>query len=241
MISNNAFVVGDIHGCFGSFIDLLNIAKVNIDTDQIVSVGDIIDKGPQTLEALRFAERYGVLTVLGNHEEKFARLAKGNKVKINAEITDTQRQLGDEWHEWGLKMGTWPLYLPFEDDKGNGYIVHGGVGAESHFDEIDKQPKNYLLRMRTYPFTMYVRGEPLSAPLWQDAYNGRLGTIIHGHIPLPSVHSHGNNRVFSLDGGCVYGADRAWGGCIRGVRLGSREVFEAPGKPEYTLHYNSLE
>lgn len=238
-LTNGAFIVGDPHGCLGSLIELLRVANVNVDRDRVHSVGDNIDKGPESRELLEFMRRYGITSNQGNHEEKFHRLARGNRVQVNSELADTQRQLGDEWREWGLEFGNWPLYVPFEDDQGTGYVVHGGVGMD--FDTIERQPKNYLIRMRTYPFTMYVRGEPLAAPMWQESYDGRFGTIIHGHIPLPSVHAHGNPQVYSLDGGCVYGTDREWGGCIRGVRLGSREVFEAPGRPEYTTHYNNLD
>jgi serine/threonine protein phosphatase 1 len=236
------YVVGDIHGAYDSLIELVELMKVNIDKDTIISLGDIVDKGNKIKEVVDFFRYYGFPVICGNHESKFHRLAKGNKIKLNPEVLDTKRQLGDEWEEYGLWMGTLPLYLPFEDDQGFGYFVHGGVDP---YHEIDKQPPNFLMRLRTWPFEVYVKGQPTESPPWQTVYTGHLGTIIHGHIPSASYqHSgmtfHGNPNVYSLDGGCVYHTDREWGGELRGMRLGSREIFAVKGNQRQLDHYNSL-
>jgi len=242
MLGNNTFVIGDPHGCYESVIELLLRSRVNIDAERVFFVGDIIDKGPDSLRLLRAMEFYGWESIQGNHENKNFRLARGNKVKINPELADTQRQLGNEYERYGLLMGSWPYYMPFEDDQGSGYVVHGGVSPDRGIEEQD--PK-FLMMLRTWPFEMYVKGQPATQPPWQMAYTGHLGTILHGHIPSASIrHSgetlHNNPFVYSLDGGCVYGTDRSWGGELRGMRLGSREVFAVPGRADQTAHYNSL-
>lgn len=242
MLNNNTFVIGDPHGCYESVMTLLLRARVNIDAEQVVFVGDVIDKGPDSLRLMRAMENYGWLSVQGNHENKIYRMAKGNKVKVNSEMADTRQQLGSDFERYGMMMGTWPLYMPFTDDQGSGYIVHGGVAPDR---PIESQSPNFLMRLRTWPFEEYVKGVEATQPPWQTAYQGHLGTILHGHIPSASVHHsgdvrHDNPNVMSLDGGAVYGTDRSWGGELRGVRMGSREVFAVPGQPFQTTHYNTL-
>jgi len=239
----NTYVVGDVHGCYDSLIELLELVNFNVDRDMLISVGDLVDKGPKTKEVLDFFMKYGYPVVRGNHEDKIARLAKGNKIKINSEIQDTVEQLGEGWQEtYGLFLQSMPLYLPFEDALGKGYIVHGGVAPDL---PIERQSSNFLMRLRTWPFEEYVRGVEATQPPWQTEYRGHLGTILHGHIPSAGVmyagsEKHGNPNVYSLDGGCVYGNDRPWGGSLRAIKLDTREIFSVPGNQEQTEHYNSL-
>lgn len=63
------FIVGDIHGRFETFLDLLAEADYNPDTDIIYSVGDLIDRGPKSFEAVEFfSTRENVYSIMGNHE-----------------------------------------------------------------------------------------------------------------------------------------------------------------------------
>lgn len=62
------FVVGDIHGCF----DLLEVelAKVGFNKaqDTLVSVGDLVDRGPQSALAISYLEKSWFKAIMGNHE-----------------------------------------------------------------------------------------------------------------------------------------------------------------------------
>ena len=46
------FVVGDIHGCFDLLQQALDEAAFNPDRDRLFSVGDLIDRGPQSPQVL---------------------------------------------------------------------------------------------------------------------------------------------------------------------------------------------
>ncbi len=63
-------VIGDIHGCYDELQSLLD--KVGLtDTDAIISIGDCIDRGPETPEVLSFfSERTNTQLIIGNHERK---------------------------------------------------------------------------------------------------------------------------------------------------------------------------
>src|SRR3989338_129174 len=63
------YIFGDIQGCFGEFQQLL--AKINYDParDQLGFVGDLVNRGPESLKVLQFVKQLkDPLIVLGNHD-----------------------------------------------------------------------------------------------------------------------------------------------------------------------------
>jgi bis(5'-nucleosyl)-tetraphosphatase (symmetrical) len=70
-------VVGDIQGCCDELEDLLAAIGFVEGADQIVSVGDLVNRGPRSLDVLRLFRQLGGETVLGNHEIHLLELAAG--------------------------------------------------------------------------------------------------------------------------------------------------------------------
>ena len=62
------FVVGDIHGCTDMLFNLLKRVRFDVSVDRLFSTGDLIDRGPNHLEALRLLYEPWFYSVLGNHE-----------------------------------------------------------------------------------------------------------------------------------------------------------------------------
>lgn len=77
----STFVVGDVHGCFQTFQALLRLVDFNSSVDRILFVGDLVNKGPDSLGMLRWAfENQDVAdTVLGNHDLHLLRCAHGKR------------------------------------------------------------------------------------------------------------------------------------------------------------------
>lgn len=63
------FIVGDIHGCLDELIALLAHARFNPKRDRVFSVGDLIDRGPRSADALELLEKPWFFAVRGNHEQ----------------------------------------------------------------------------------------------------------------------------------------------------------------------------
>jgi len=61
-------IIGDIHGCFDELCLLLESIPFNPSTDQLISVGDVIGKGPQVRKCLQLLYFYKALVIKGNHE-----------------------------------------------------------------------------------------------------------------------------------------------------------------------------
>src|SRR5262245_18080551 len=71
-MSGRTIAIGDIHGCLTELVVLLDAIAPSPD-DAIVTLGDYIDRGPDSRGVLdrlmALAERCRLLTLLGDHEE----------------------------------------------------------------------------------------------------------------------------------------------------------------------------
>jgi len=92
------FVVGDLHGCVDALRYLLREAAFDPSRDRLFSVGDLIDRGTQSEEALALLDKPWFYAVLGNHEDTLCAVAEG--------------RLRRQW--WYGIGGTWAAQLSDE-------------------------------------------------------------------------------------------------------------------------------
>lgn len=73
------YAIGDIQGCFDEFEELLRQLRFQRGRDQLWCVGDLVNRGPRSLEVLRFVSSLGddARIVLGNHELNLMAIAAG--------------------------------------------------------------------------------------------------------------------------------------------------------------------
>ena len=62
------FCIGDLHGCYQMLARLLEHVEFDVAKDRLFSVGDLIHRGPSSLECLKLAEKDWFVPVMGNHE-----------------------------------------------------------------------------------------------------------------------------------------------------------------------------
>ena len=120
------FVAGDIHGCYRTLE--LAMAKVGFEPgrDRLFSAGDLVNRGPHSMEALEWLEDGRIEeAVLGNHEAMVLRtlLNRGRRVRTGwmAQIdeTRTDRWIGALWRL--------PVAMTVATEHGAVGIVHAGV------------------------------------------------------------------------------------------------------------------
>ncbi|MCP9454970.1 MAG: fructose-bisphosphatase class III, partial [Nitrospira sp.] len=73
------YAIGDIQGCFRSLQALLGKVAFHPAVDRLWLVGDLVNRGPQSLEVLRYLHDIGssAQIVLGNHDLFLLAVAEG--------------------------------------------------------------------------------------------------------------------------------------------------------------------
>ena len=118
------WAIGDIQGCFTVFQSLLTRIDFTPGRDQLWLAGDVINRGPESLETLRWIVRRqsDVKMVLGNHELHLLALARGfDKVKRR----DTLQPILTAPD--GGALLTWLQRQPLLVRRGKTTMVHAGL------------------------------------------------------------------------------------------------------------------
>ena len=122
----STYVIGDVHGCFHQFINLLN--KINYDTqkDNIILTGDLVNRGPESLAVLNYCMADNkITTVLGNHDLYLLYLMSINQGKGELKkVVEAENK--KQIFEWLI---TRPLLLQISDQSTeNTFIItHAGI------------------------------------------------------------------------------------------------------------------
>jgi RNA ligase len=195
-------VIGDIHGCVDEFEEMLFDLEFNENEDVLISVGDLIDRGPSSKGVTDYVMSLpNFYMVKGNHEEKFLRYAKGNQVKIAHGLQGTIDELGEDGvQKFADFVRDMPLILRVPD----GYVVHAGFNPLAMPDEQNKADCIY---MRYFGGDGYFDKD--GGILWFKLWDEDKPRAFFGHNPDPAGPCYHN--IYHLDGGCVFGGVlKAW-------------------------------
>ena len=118
------YAIGDLQGCFDSLQELLGEIGFRETDDRLWFVGDLVNRGPQSLEILRFVKSLGdhAVSVLGNHDLHLLMIADG---RIKAHRKDTLDAILDAPDREELL--TWLRELPLMHADGEYAMVHAGL------------------------------------------------------------------------------------------------------------------
>lgn len=214
------YAIGDLQGCFEPLARLLDYLKFDPAADRLWFVGDLVNRGPDSLKVVRFVKGLGeaAATVLGNHDLHLVMQAEGfgkaNKEDTLAEVLAAPDR--DELIAW---LRAQPL---FHCENGWG-MVHAGLlpawdvaQAQALSDEV-----HAALTAPDYrDFLAHLWGSEPAA--WRDDLTGwdRLRVIVNAMTRM---------RFVWPDGRMEFRAPGAKGPPERGP-AGCLPWFEAPGR-----------
>lgn len=125
------YAIGDVQGCNEELGRLLNLLDPDPERDEIWFVGDLVNRGPDSLGVLRRVRALGemAVTVLGNHDLHLLALAWGNEKRSRNETLTAVLNApdADELVHW-LRHRPLAHYRP----ELNTLMVHAGVAPQWH-------------------------------------------------------------------------------------------------------------
>uniref|UniRef100_E6QUP5 bis(5'-nucleosyl)-tetraphosphatase (symmetrical) n=1 Tax=mine drainage metagenome TaxID=410659 RepID=E6QUP5_9ZZZZ len=118
----SSYAIGDLQGCFGALILMLERIRFNPQQDKIFLLGDLVNRGLDSLKVLRWARDHHIHGVLGNHDLHLLSLAEGY---TNNHSGDTLQAILDapDRHE----LLYWLRHLPLARIEQGYLLVHAGV------------------------------------------------------------------------------------------------------------------
>lgn len=192
-MNKRTILVGDVHGCADELALLAQKVGYRPGQDEMILVGDLINRGPDSLGAWRLFKELRARSVLGNHELHLIRDAAGIEVKKRW-IEGFKERFGGQFASYLEDIRSWPAYLEREDL----LVVHAGLWPGRRPQDTDP---GVLTSIRTWDGT----GADLQSeanPPWFDFYSGDK-LVVFGHwAKLGGVV---RPNLVGLDTGCVYG------------------------------------
>ena len=119
------YAIGDIQGCYDSLCRLLEHCAFDPARDRLWLVGDLVNRGPRSLETLRLIKSLGpaAVTVLGNHDLYLLMVAEGG-AKFRAK-DDTLQPILDAPD--CAELLDWLRRQPLCHTEGDYCLVHAGL------------------------------------------------------------------------------------------------------------------
>lgn len=157
----STYAIGDLQGCYAELTDLLD--KINFDetNDCLWFVGDLVNRGPESLECLRFVKSLGnaAKTVLGNHDLHLLAVANNVRPPHKKDTLDTILNADDAEELLG-----WIRQLPLlvNDTDLNVTMIHAGLPPQWTLEQAQAlaQKTEMLLRSdQFYDFLQHMYGD----------------------------------------------------------------------------------
>jgi len=183
------YCISDIHGEYNLFMKLLD--NINFCDDDIMLVlGDMIDKGPDSVKLLKYLfSKDNIICIMGNHEYDFLKYYNGLMLKhedYDFVLEKLKSYFADgNLLDWDVidKIEELPLYLKFED-----YIcVHSGVLLDTEGNMID------LKKGKPEDFVYNRRFKDLNRPVSEKC-------IIFGHTPVRYINDKDDIIFYKREG-----------------------------------------
>jgi len=166
------YAIGDIQGCYRQLLKLLKKLEFNPQRDRLILLGDLVNRGPQSLEVIRYAmqNEASIDIVLGNHELHLLGVLDGVKLP---RPTDTFHDVVNAPDREAIR--DWLITRPMAiyEQTRNVVVTHAGIHPEWTLQEcleLAKEVEEVLQGPeRTAMFENMFGNKPRR---WCDSHSG---------------------------------------------------------------------
>jgi len=173
------YIIGDVHGCFTQLQNLLTHIDYQASRDYLWFVGDIVNRGPQSLDCLRFIKHTkNCQIVLGNHDLHCIATMLGFRKASPKDTFDSINRASDK-----NQLVAWLIQQPFLyfHQLTQSCLVHAGLLPAWNLQQAQRyaQEVEYALRFDTENFLANLYGD--MPETWSESLAGydRLRLIVN--------------------------------------------------------------
>ncbi|MGA2702517.1 MAG: polynucleotide kinase-phosphatase [Isosphaeraceae bacterium] len=242
-------IIGDVHGCgeeLQALLARLGYVAARLDSDdplwgdrtfvhpegrRAVFLGDLVDRGPRILQAVRLARNMVVhgsaLCVPGNHDLKLVRKLRGKNVQITHGLANTLAEIAALSE--GIRASFERDLADFLDGLVSHYVLDDGKFVVAHAGMKEEIQGRGSGKVRDFALYGETTGETdeFGLPVrfdWASEYRGQA-MVVYGHTPVPEPDWL--NRTVNIDTGCVFG------GKLTALRYPEKEFVPVPAARTY--------
>lgn len=210
-------MISDIHGCLDQFNQLLEKVNYQSNEDQLILIGDYVDRGPRSKEVvdrvMDLVNKHNTIALRGNHDQRLVDLIRTDDVRVQSkfmehggiqtihsycdflgkevtieQIVEAKQFISKNFNEQIEFLSELPFY---HEDEHHIY-VHAGLNPK--YSNWKDQPD--------YDY-MYIKNEFIRS---KTRVNKK---VIFGHTRAMEIHGTSDiwfhNDKIGIDGGCAYG------------------------------------
>ncbi len=188
------YAIGDVQGCYAELLTLLRQIEFDPARDHLWFTGDLVNRGPQSLEVLRFVEGLGerAVTVLGNHDLHLLAVACRKERKPHRLDTLNEVLAAPDREE----LLEWLRHRPLlHHDETSGFtLVHAGLPPQWNLAQARRCAKEVEAVLRHGDYANLFRHMYGDLPdCWQEELTGwdRLRFITNCLTRLRYCDRHG--------------------------------------------------
>lgn len=173
------YAIGDIQGCFNELLKLLDIITFNEHSDQLWFAGDLVNRGPNSLETLRFVKALGdsAVTVLGNHDMHLLAESCNQKISTKNSLLNTILEAPD-----CDELIDWLRHRPLFHYNDTFCLLHAGIPPQWDFDTTKKMALLVEQTLKSSNYQIFLKQMYGNKPnLWSTHLKdmGKLRFIIN--------------------------------------------------------------
>lgn len=185
------YAIGDLQGCFHEFQTLLAHIDFNPSRDTLWLVGDLVNRGPDSLACLRFIKQHenSILPILGNHDLHLLAVHHGFASSKRQDTLDAILNAPDR-----AILLDWLAAQPLLRQCGDTVIVHAGIWPEWTLETAQQRAREAEESIRRQPqhFFAHMYGNQPDSDSPKHSEIERLRFTTNVFTRMRTLHTDGS-------------------------------------------------